>query len=396
MTLRTKEDLVRDVPGLSQMSELIGRIYAASLNPSHWKSFLELLAFSFGSEQALLLNVDSKASPGGLVVTTGMDLDVVAKWKDSKEHVDPWFQACQYVKHDTPYFGQDLCTDLTLRKSAFYADSLTALDIEYTLGGISVESEVRNWIFSIFSSKRNGEFTNEQKALYQLLISHIGRAMEISQKLEHGRITELALSTALDLSSYGVVLLDENRNHVWLNKRADSVFIDCDGITVCYGRLSLWSYSNQKALDQAMQSARSIEDHAHDSFEQLVSVERPSNKKPYHLLVCPLSGDLDIIVTSSRATWLVLIHDPEERKELSEGSISALYRLTPAEARLCVTLYETCSLSEAIDTLGVSRNTAKTHLKRIFEKIGVSSQTELMLVLSAGFHPSRGHPHTVN
>ena len=50
-----------------------------------------------------------------------------------------------------------------------------------------------------------------------------------------------------------------------------------------------------------------------------------------------------------------------------------------------VLLRQDTSLVTASEQMHVSRNTAKTHLKHIFEKVGVSSKVELLLVLTQGF-----------
>jgi DNA-binding CsgD family transcriptional regulator len=63
------------------------------------------------------------------------------------------------------------------------------------------------------------------------------------------------------------------------------------------------------------------------------------------------------------------------------------YGLTSAEVRLCQAMLEGKSLSEAASDTRISRNTAKTHLSRVFNKTGVRSQAALLRLLSAGIRP---------
>jgi len=66
-----------------------------------------------------------------------------------------------------------------------------------------------------------------------------------------------------------------------------------------------------------------------------------------------------------------------------------LYGLTFAETRLIGLLAAGRSLDEAATALGISRATARTHLRHIFEKTGTTRQSQLMkLVLSALPQPS--------
>jgi DNA-binding CsgD family transcriptional regulator len=50
------------------------------------------------------------------------------------------------------------------------------------------------------------------------------------------------------------------------------------------------------------------------------------------------------------------------------------------------------SLVEAATVLTISRNTAKTHLARIFAKTGVASQASLLRLLSKGSRPKITNP----
>jgi DNA-binding CsgD family transcriptional regulator len=377
---------VTDKPTAEQISNLIGRIYAASLDKDLWPSFLTQLASAFGSDQGLLLNVDSLPTPGGIVSTIGMDMDVVHRWEPSKEHVDPWFQAAQHITRDTSYHGGDLCSKFTLQKSAFYADSLIPLNIAYTLGGVSVESPARSWVFSVFSSKRHGCFSDEQKALYALLIPHIGRAMKISRQLQQSAATQMALGSALDRSPFGVVILDIMRRVLWMNRKADKILIDCDGITIRYGILRLWDYGAQQVLTETITHA--LLPDSQNGFDNCgaCTAPRASRLQPYHILAYPLTGSTNASIPVEGAACMILIHDPLEPKIISAAILQRLYNFSPAEARLCVALFDNGSLAEVLDRLAISRNTAKTHLKRIFVKAGVSSQVELLHKLATGFY----------
>jgi DNA-binding CsgD family transcriptional regulator len=62
--------------------------------------------------------------------------------------------------------------------------------------------------------------------------------------------------------------------------------------------------------------------------------------------------------------------------------LNAVYGLSRAEVRLCQALIQGQTLLEASMTLDISRNTAKTHLARVFDKTGVHSQAGLLRMLA--------------
>jgi DNA-binding CsgD family transcriptional regulator len=79
---------------------------------------------------------------------------------------------------------------------------------------------------------------------------------------------------------------------------------------------------------------------------------------------------------------MVAITDPEAAAGVSHQRLRA-YGLTGAEARLCQALVRTGSLNHAADELHISQSTARSHLKNVFTKLGVTSQVQLVMRLAA-------------
>lgn len=110
----------------------------------------------------------------------------------------------------------------------------------------------------------------------------------------------------------------------------------------------------------------------------LFQLERPSGLRPLSLLTAPLN------LESSHHNYhqpsvLIFISDPEQQTKAAEERLQQLYALTPAEARLTVILIRGLSIVAA--ELGISQNTARTHLKRIFQKTGTHRQSALVNLL---------------
>jgi DNA-binding CsgD family transcriptional regulator len=117
-------------------------------------------------------------------------------------------------------------------------------------------------------------------------------------------------------------------------------------------------------------------------FSKGVSVPRPSGKRSYVLQVAPLPEHNEFGAPSAAAA-IVFLTDPEAETGLDAELLKRLYRLTPAEIRLVAFLFSGSTVVEAAARLGISTYTARTHLKRIFLKLGVSRQPELMRLLAA-------------
>jgi DNA-binding CsgD family transcriptional regulator len=69
--------------------------------------------------------------------------------------------------------------------------------------------------------------------------------------------------------------------------------------------------------------------------------------------------------------------------------IARLYGLTPSELRVLLAVFESGGVPNVADALGISEATAKTHLRRLFEKTGTARQADLVKLV-AGFAAPAG------
>ncbi len=113
----------------------------------------------------------------------------------------------------------------------------------------------------------------------------------------------------------------------------------------------------------------------------------------------PLHVALPIVVDSgdehpARVWWVAA---EEGRIRFSFGALTVaedrldmaayIFNLSPSQKRLAGLLVEGLALPQVAERLGVTHNTARTHLKRVYEKTGVHTQTALIRVLLSTTSP---------
>ena len=80
---------------------------------------------------------------------------------------------------------------------------------------------------------------------------------------------------------------------------------------------------------------------------------------------------------------LVLVVDPADRPRVDPDLVAAVLGLTPTESRVAVAVATGQTVAGTADALGCAESTVKTHLKRVYRKLGIHKQTELVrMVLS--------------
>ena len=87
---------------------------------------------------------------------------------------------------------------------------------------------------------------------------------------------------------------------------------------------------------------------------------------------------------SERPLALLFLFDLGHRQTLSATVLRQVYGLTRSEAKLVQTLVGGCSLEDGAQELGISVNTARTHLKHVFHKTGARRQSELIHQVETG------------
>ena len=84
--------------------------------------------------------------------------------------------------------------------------------------------------------------------------------------------------------------------------------------------------------------------------------------------------------------YVVLICGLGGTREIAPGVLRQVYDLTRAQTDVAASLYGGLSVEQTAGALGLSLNTVRSHLKKIFAKCGVASQAELMQMLALGPH----------
>jgi DNA-binding CsgD family transcriptional regulator len=101
--------------------------------------------------------------------------------------------------------------------------------------------------------------------------------------------------------------------------------------------------------------------------------------RPLRLHVAPISPDHTLGAGSFAA--IGFLSDPDDNPTLPKDMLRALYGLTQSEAHLAAEIAAGVSLYEAADSARVSRETARSQLKAVFQKTGAHRQSELMRLI---------------
>ena len=183
-------------------------------------------------------------------------------------------------------------------------------------------------------------------------------------------------ASALDVLYQGVVLLSPSRRVVLVNRSAEALLNQSDGLRV---EQQFLRFSDAEATERFDQFVHDALNAKKDSGDRVVAVKRPSSAAPYHVVVSALPA---LSPDGPGGGVAVLIDDPEAVLRPGAGALRVLFRLTGAEERLAIALLAGKTLEEIARDHSISKETVRAQLREIFAKTGVNRQSELIRILS--------------
>lgn len=207
---------------------------------------------------------------------------------------------------------------------------------------------------------------------WTLGVSGYSREMRVLEK--HGGEWKIAFFATINrnrpVTDFARFRLDTTGRLLWRNDAGKRELEDGVDLVVRSGRLA----ARNRGIDRALQSAIRWASTLNVGF----TVERGA----VPILPEPAIDKAAKIwwVTADAGVIEVAVNDrrlPDDRLALA----TAVYGLSPGQARIAKAIVAGQDLATAAAEQGISLNTARTHLRRLFDKMGVRNQTALVRAL---------------
>lgn len=212
-------------------------------------------------------------------------------------------------------------------------------------------------------------FTTEfsEPGLASFLVPHFARAFQIQQQMGRLEAERDALERVMDRLPLGMAIVDASATTISMNRALLALVRGGEAVSLRDGRLGSLP---AEALTEALRRAALV-----GAADQVLRLEGDA---PVSLWISRLVGGSQL-----EAPRFLVLAAGQGSRALSETGLCELYGLTLAEARLTQHLALGRTVEEASRGLNISQNTAKTHLKRVFTKVGVRRQAELLQAVFA-------------
>lgn len=202
------------------------------------------------------------------------------------------------------------------------------------------------------------------------LLEHANGAWRI---LFHGCWAE----SLRDIESAAIEVAEDGRV-LWMNRAAQSELKNFKGLTVSNGTLRASKPSWNSELRNAISGA-----HRLTGFGEFNRAKSSGGGEVQFPVVLGENTDGALLLCWVKVTdgrvYILFGHNSDLSKQIE--ILQVIYALSKSQAEIVRLIANGLEIAEAADALGVSKNTARTHLRRVYEKVGVRSQIELLRLI---------------
>jgi DNA-binding CsgD family transcriptional regulator len=352
--------------------DAVGSAFAeAAVDPSRWVAAMDTAAAATGSFGAILLPVESphtqQAPPFSASLGPAFEQYVSEGWIDR----DVRYRVIPTMLRRGVGTEFDIITADEIARHPYWQEWLAAHRLRWC-GVLKVAFGNDVWCLSIQRTIAQGPFSPKEVDRLATLSKSLAAAGALARALGFAR-AEAALA-AFEVSGLAVALVDRLGKALRLNAAAERLL--GPDLKIAHGRLASLDHDATAALDRALHILlRTANGRA---LTPPILLPRAEKRPLLAYVVRPPAICADALAA---AQAVVVFIDPDARPQPPEAHLRAAFGLSTAEARLAARLAGGESLNAAADALGVTYETARTELKRVFVKTGVSRQAELVALL---------------
>lgn len=186
-----------------------------------------------------------------------------------------------------------------------------------------------------------------------------------------------------DIVSYPLLQVDESGVVLWQNSACAEVLWTSPFLTMRGNRLRATDPGSDARLKAAIRWASSASVYA-TRMATMASSSNSHVAAPV-LLANPVDEVVSVCWVSAQSQMILISLRDQEKSRNAVAPAAIAFGITPAQARLAGLIVDGKDVVEAAAVLGISVNTARTQLKRMFKKTGTHNQPTLVrAILMAG------------
>ena len=359
--------------------DAIEAIYGSSTDPGLWTRVLEIVGAGVDSSVSAV-HIQARESRRARTVAFHGDAGDarVREYESYYSTRNVWLEhGAHLLTPGAVLTGDEMCGDEILLRSEFYNDFLRRMDVRYSVRAVLASGAERLEYVSFGRPHRSRPFGESTRVKIRQLAPHFAQALRIHARLEGVEARRRAAGEALASLSAGVFFLDAQGRVIEMNRAGRRIVESRDGLAIERGALAARESASEVRLQRLILGAASGHAEGPLPLGGAMSIPREGGQAPLSATVIPTRITC-LLADETNAAVVVLVELPAERRVDALDAFASSYGLSRSEAALTQRLLSGMSLRHAAVVMGIRENTARSHLKRVFQKTGAHRQGDLI------------------
>ncbi|MDN5000130.1 helix-turn-helix transcriptional regulator [Bradyrhizobium sp. GCM10027634] len=365
------------------LSELIGLVYDAALDPALWPRALAQACLFVGGSSGSLFWHDAATEQSAALHMFNEDPHYTKLYFEKYLPLNPCFPAGAFIEAGLVWGSTDLIPFEEIVETRFYTEWMKPQGIIDALGANLEKSATSASVLAVRMHEKDGLADSEDRRRLGLIVPHFQRAVSIGRLFDQSKAVQLILTQVLDNVSAAVFLVGPGARIAFANAPGRLMLDESTILTQRNAALAATAPEAQRALRDALLAAE--RGHSAVGGGGPILISTPLGR--WFANVLPLtSGDRQRTGELYSAVAAVFINKSSPASPPPLEALAKLYKLTASEIRVVDAVMKVSGVKALAELLGLTQATIKTHLHNVFRKTGTARQSELVKLIG-GFEP---------
>jgi DNA-binding CsgD family transcriptional regulator len=360
--------------------DTIASLYDAAIEPASRRRGLSMLAQALDAAGAFYLVWDKdNNSLVDCVAAGALTGDYAALYRTRWGAVDPRRRFLERAHVESIFVSHYDRVDAVLEDGGFERAFLAEQGIAHSLGA-NLTAIGHNYR-QVYIERAVGRapFAAAEVVEFRRLVHHMANAERLARAVDERALDWELPQRILDNMSVGALVADQNGQVRFANAAADEILAENDGLSRRDNRIQAARSFETNSLLAALRDVAAAG--RGEKRDGALLIARPSGKRPYAVVVMPLSSDFGSDAKAARA--LIFVSDLAHRNNELAPRLSQFFGLSKAEARVAAGIAEGRRLTEIAQEFDVRMPTVRTQLRAVLKKVGATRQADLVRIVLA-------------
>jgi DNA-binding CsgD family transcriptional regulator len=363
----------------SAIGAAIERAYRAAGEPEEWEGLCASLCEALAAEKIGLLGHNFDTRCGRIVYAAGFAETFRSSYAARYAARNVWLASERPFAQKRVMTGDEVIPYWELTRSVFYEEWLRPQDCYHTIFGVVRRIAPELLVLAAHRPLHAPPFAAADKRIVGGILPHLERAIAVEARFMRQSSASAAVLELLGHLPEAAFLIDHKARLRASNPAGDELLARRDGLVLAQCTLACARAREHQALRRLIAATTATVGPRLPGGRLVVT--RPSGRPPLLISVLAMAHPLLGAFGTPEPVAAVVTKDPERAAQFSARELNALYSMTGAEARLALLIHHGLTLQDAAQTLHITKNTARTHMKAVYAKTGVHRQADLVRLL---------------